>query len=363
LNHVLMLTRMPRYPVLRIAQVAPLAESVPPKTYGGTERVVSYLTEELVRVGHRVTLFASGDSLTSAELVPVVPKSLRLDPAVKDCTPYNCMLVDRVMRRAYDFDVLHFHTDLLHYPCVRNFASRTVTTLHGRLDLPDLHGFYQAFGELPLVSISDAQRAPMPPVHWLSTIPHGLPEDLLAFHGQPEDYFAFLGRISPEKRLDRAILIARELGVKLKISAKLDRVDREYFDAEIKHLLDHPLIEYIGEINDAEKNEFLGCARALLFPIDWPEPFGLVMIEAMACGTPVIAFNCGSVPEILENGVTGFIVNSIDEAVGAAARVDSLDRARIRQCFEQRFTAEHMAANYLSAYRRLLSAAPISKTA
>jgi glycosyltransferase involved in cell wall biosynthesis len=357
------LTRTPRYSSLKIAQVAPLAERVPPKLYGGTERVVSYLTEELVRQGHRVTLFASGDSLTSAELVPVVPRSLRLDASVRDCLPYNCMLLERVMRRAYEFDILHFHIDLFHYPFARNFASRTVTTLHGRLDLPDLYPFYRTFSDLPVISISNAQREPMPPVNWLATVQHGLPEDLLAASNRRGRYLAFLGRISPEKRVDRAIQIARELGVPLKIAAKVDKVDKEYFDAEIRHLLSDPLIDYIGEIGEAEKNEFLGSALALLFPIDWPEPFGLVMIEAMACGTPVIAFNRGSVPEIVEHGVTGFIVNSIDEAVRAAMRIDNLDRARIRQRFEERFTAEHMATNYLAAYQRLISTTQIPQTA
>jgi glycosyltransferase involved in cell wall biosynthesis len=348
---------------LKIAQVAPLAESVPPKLYGGTERVVSYLTEELVRAGHQVTLFASGDSVTSAELVPVVPRALRLDHTVRDCTPYNCMLVDRVMRRAYEFDLVHFHIEFFHYPFARQFGSRMVTTLHGRLDLPDLYPFYRAFPELPLISISGAQRGPMPPVNWLATIPHGLPRNLLTFRARPEGHFAFLGRISREKRVDRAIRISRELGVKLKIAAKVDKADKDYFDAEIKHLIDDPLIEYVGEIGEKQKNAFLGSARALLFPIEWPEPFGLVMIEAMACGTPVIAFDRGSVPEVLEDGVTGFIVNSMDEAIRAAARVHTLDRARIRQRFDQRFTAEHMAENHLEAYRRLLSTARISSTA
>jgi glycosyltransferase involved in cell wall biosynthesis len=357
------LSRVSKYPGLRIAQIAPLAESVPPKLYGGTERVVSYLTDELVRWGHRVTLFASGDSVTSAELVPVVPGSLRLDERVKDCTPYNCMLIDRVMRRAHEFDILHFHVEYFHYPFARALGSRVVTTLHGRLDLPDLQPFYRAFPTFPLVSISDAQRFPMPPVNWLATVQHGLPTNLLKFHGRPAHHFAFLGRISPEKRVDRAIFIARALGVKLKIAAKVDKADKEYFETVIKPLLDHPLIDYVGEIGEAEKNEFLGSARALLFPIDWPEPFGLVMIEAMACGTPIIAYNRGSVPEVIEDGVTGFIVSSIDEAVRAAAKIDTLDRVRIRRSFEQRFTAEHMAANYLSAYRRLLSTAKISNTA
>jgi glycosyltransferase involved in cell wall biosynthesis len=340
-----------------------LAESVPPKLYGGTERVVSYLTEELVRQGHRVTLFASGDSLTSAELVQIVPRSLRLDSSIRNCLPYNCMLIDRVMRRAHEFDVLHFHVDLYHYPSVRTFASRTVTTLHGRLDLPDLYPFYRMFRDLPVISISDAQREPMPPVNWLATVQHGLPKNLLTPRDGPGRYLAFLGRISPEKRVDRAIEIARELGMPLKIAAKVDNADKEYFDAEIKHLLDHPLIDYVGEIGETEKDAFLGSALALLFPIDWPEPFGLVMIEAMACGTPVIAFNRGSVPEIVEHGITGFIVNSVDEAVQAATRIDTLDRPLIRRRFEQRFTAEHMAANYLSAYQRLISTTQIPQTA
>ena len=340
-----------------------MAESVPPKLYGGTERVVSYLTEELVRQGHVVTLFASGDSITSAELVGVVPRSLRLDSTVRDCLPYNCMLLDRVMGRAYDFDILHFHIDLFHYPFARALASQTVTTLHGRLDLPDLLPFYRTFRDLPVISISNAQREPMPPVNWLATVHHGLPADLLTPRHSPGRYLAFLGRISPEKRVDRAIRIARELGVPLKIAAKVDKVDKEYFDAEIKHLLAHPLIDYIGEIGEAEKNEFLGSALALLFPIDWPEPFGLVMIEAMACGTPVIAFNRGSVPEIVEDGMTGFIVNSIEEAVQAAMRIDGLDRSRIRRRFEERFTAELMAANYLAAYQHLISTTQIPKTA
>jgi glycosyltransferase involved in cell wall biosynthesis len=348
---------------MRIAQISPLAEAVPPKLYGGTERVVSYLSEELVRLGHEVTLFASGDSVTSAELVPITPRALRLEPKVRDFTPYTCMLIDQVMRRAQEFDVLHFHIELLHFPCFRHLASRTVTTLHGRLDLPDHPPFYRTFPQVPLESISHAQRRPMPPVNWLATIPHGLLPDLLRFNAEPEDYFAFLGRISPEKGPDRAIRIAQETGVKLKIAAKVDKADREYFDTAIRPLLDDPLIEFIGEIGEKQKNEFLGKARALLFPIDWPEPFGLVMIEALACGTPVIAFDRGSVPEILENGLTGYVVNSVEEAIEAAPRVVALDRRRVRARFEERFTAARMAQDYVAAFEQLLDAGGALKVA
>jgi glycosyltransferase involved in cell wall biosynthesis len=324
--------------------------------YGGTERVVSYLTEELVRLGHQVTLFASGDSVTSAELVPIVPKALRLDPKVRDFTPYTCMLIDQVMRRAHEFDVLHFHIEMLHFPCFRHMASRTVTTLHGRLDLPDHLQFYRTFPQFPLVSISHAQRRPMPPVNWVATVPHGLLPDLLRFNPEPDDYFAFLGRISPEKGPDRAIRIAREAGVNLKIAAKVDKADREYFDTVVKPLLSDPSIEFVGEVNEQQKNEFLGKARGLLFPIDWPEPFGLVMIEAMACGTPVIAFERGSVPEILESGLTGYIVNSVEDAIEVVPRAVALDRRRVRARFEERFTAVRMAQDYVAAFEQLLGA-------
>jgi glycosyltransferase involved in cell wall biosynthesis len=348
---------------MRIAQISPLAEAVPPKLYGGTERVVSYLTEELVRLGHEVTLFASGDSVTSAELVPVVARALRLESKVRDFTPYNCMLIDQVMRRAHEFDVLHFHIEMLHFPCFRHLASRTVTTLHGRMDLPDQPLFYRTFPQFPLVSISHAQRRPMPPVNWLATVPHGLLPDLLPLNADPDDYFAFLGRISPEKGPDRAIRIAQEAGVKLKIAAKVDKADREYFDAVIKPLLRDPLVEFIGEIGEQQKKEFLGKARALLFPIDWPEPFGLVMIEAMACGTPVIAFERGSVPEILENGLTGYIVNSVEEAIEVVPLVTALDRRRVRARFEERFTAARMAQDYVATFEQLLGAEGALKVA
>jgi len=340
---------------MKIAQIAPLAESVPPRFYGGTERIVSYLTEELVRQGHEVTLFASGDSRTQAELVPITDIALRLDPKVVDTIPYHMMMLEQVRRRADEFDALHFHIDLLHLPMVQDFIGRTVTTLHGRLDLPDLRPFYRTFPEHSLVSISDHQRLPMPPVNWGGTIYHGLPADLLAPRiGEGGGYLAFLGRISPEKRPDRAIRIAARSGMKLKIAAKIDAVDRGYWEQEIAPLVGrYPNVEFVGEINEQQKADFLGQASALLFPIDWPEPFGLVMIEAMACATPVIAFRCGSVPEVIEHGVSGFIVDSEDEALAAIAALPHLDRAGVRGAFDARFTAQRMAADYVALYRGL----------
>jgi glycosyltransferase involved in cell wall biosynthesis len=342
---------------VKIAQIAPLAERVPPRLYGGTERIVSYLTEELVRQGHDVTLFASGDSVTSAELVPGCEVALRLDPTVRDSLPYHMMLLDEVRRRADEFDVLHFHIDLLHFPLARSFAHRTVTTLHGRLDLPDLQPFHRAFPEFPLVSISNDQRRPMPRmVNWVGTVPHGLPSNLLPFRPVPTGrYLAFLGRISPEKRPDRAIEIATRAGMPLKIAAKIDRVDQDYWRDVIEPLVrDNPLIEFVGEIDDIGKATFLGEATALLFPIDWPEPFGLVMIEAMACGTPVIAFRRGSVPEIVEEGVTGYVVDTVEAALRALDRSRRLSRFAVRQAFERRFTAERMVHDYAVIYRRLV---------
>jgi glycosyltransferase involved in cell wall biosynthesis len=339
---------------MKIAQIAPLAEAVPPQLYGGTERIVSYLTEELVRQGHEVTVFATGDSHTSAELVPCCPKALRLDPSVRDPIPHILLMLEEVRRRADEFDILHFHIDLLHFPVFRDIAARTVTTLHGRLDLRDLHPLYRKLPEFPLVSISNDQRRPMPPVNWVGTVHHGVPPDPLRFTASPrEGYLAFLGRISPEKRPDRAIAIARSAGLSLRIAAKVDTADREYFEHRIKPLLDDPLVEFIGEIGEAQKSDFLGNARALLFPIDWPEPFGLVMIEALACGTPVIAFPRGAVPEVIEPGVTGFIVGTIEEAVQAVRRVHDLDRFAIRRRFEQRFSVTRMACDYVDIYQRL----------
>lgn len=339
---------------MRIAQIAPLIESVPPKLYGGTERVVYYLTEELVRRGHDVTLFASGDSVTSAKLAPGARQALRLDPSMRDAMPHTMVLLEQVRKRAHEFDVLHFHTGFLHFPLFRATVSCTVTTLHGRLDLPDLEPLYREFSDMPVVSISDHQRTPQPHAGWIATIPHGLPRDFACLRAQGAGrYLAFLGRISPEKRPDRAIAIAKRVGMPLRIAAKVDRADETYFEREIRPLLDHPLVEWIGEIGEREKPEFLGNAAALLFPIDWPEPFGLVQIEAMACGTPTIAYRCGSVPEVLTHGVSGFIVDDEDAAVEAVKKIGALDRAAVRACFERRYTVDRMAEDYLRVYQSL----------
>jgi len=347
---------------MRIAQVSPLFESVPPKYYGGTERVVSYLTEELVRQGHEVTLFASGDSSTRAELVSCCPSALRLGGASAHWLSHHLTQVEKLYQSAASFDVIHFHLDYCHYPMAIREKVPHVTTQHGRLDFPELKPLYRLYRNVPLISISDSQREPLPGVNWQGTVHHGLPADMLSFHRRPGKYLAFLGRLSPEKGVDQAIRISLELGMELKIAAKLDTPDLEYYEAEVKPLLEKSsLLEYIGEIGDAEKDDFLGNAQALIFPIDWPEPFGLVMIEAMACGTPTIAYSRGSVPEVLEDGVTGFIVPDADGAVKAATRLDTLDRSRVRQVFEERFTAERMAADYLSVYRQLLVDVPESE--
>ena len=335
---------------MRIAQVAPLYESVPPQTYGGTERVVSYLTEELVRQGHDVTLFASGDSVTQARLIATRDRALRLDDNCIDHLAHQVVLLEHVFKRTSDFDVIHFHTDYLHFPLSRREKIAQVTTLHGRLDIPDLIPVYQEFPEMPLVSISEAQREPLPRVNWRATIYHGLPDDLYTFRGEPGRYLAFLGRISPEKRVDRAIDISKRVGIPLKIAAKVDTVDRKYFEDHVQPLLDDSLIEYVGEIGEADKNEFLRNAYCLLFPIDWPEPFGLVMVEAMACGTPVIAYRHGSVPEVMEEGVTGFVVEDLEEAVTAVNQVGTLQRRRCREVFEKRFSVARMARDYLRVY-------------
>jgi glycosyltransferase involved in cell wall biosynthesis len=340
--------------IMKIAQVAPLVESVPPLLYGGTERVVSYLTEELVGLGHDVTLFASGDSITSAELVPCCARALRLDPAVSDINPHVMLLIDKVHERAQEFDVLHFHIDLFHFPLFRSLSARTLTTLHGRQDLEDLKPFYCRFGEMPLVSVSNDQRKPLPHAKFVATVHHGIPADLHRPSLEQGSYVAFLGRISPEKRPDRAIRIARAAGIQLKIAAKVDKVDEDYFRTEILPLIDGADIEFNGEINEREKTKFLGEAAALLFPVDWPEPFGLVMIEAMACGTPVLAFRCGSVPEVIEDGLTGKVVDSEEEAVAALPEILSYDRRAVRRRFEERFIATRMAKGYVSAYRKLL---------
>jgi glycosyltransferase involved in cell wall biosynthesis len=342
---------------MKIAQVAPLAESCPPRLYGGTERIVSYLTEELVAQGHDVTLFASGDSRTQAELVSCCDVALRLNPAVKDPIPYHMMMLDQVRLRCDEFDIIHFHIDLLHVPVIHGFMERTVTTLHGRLDLPDLVPFYTAFPQLPLASISFHQRMPMPrTVNWAGNVYHGLPVDQLSFSPRPAGgYLAFLGRISPEKRPDRAIEIATRAGLPLKIAAKIDKADKTYWDDVIEPMVrGNPLVEFVGEIGDREKEAFLGQAVALLFPIDWPEPFGLVMIEAMACGTPVIAFPAGSVSEVIDDGVTGFVVADVAAAAQAVERVGVLDRAGVRKRFEERYTAKQMAEGYLRIYSKIL---------
>jgi glycosyltransferase involved in cell wall biosynthesis len=340
---------------MKIAQIAPLQESVPPRLYGGTERVVSYLTEELVKQGHDVTLFASGDSITSARLLPFCDRALRLDPRVKDPVPYHIVMLDAVREMARQFDVLHFHVDVLHYPLIRDFVDRTVTTLHGRLDLPEVRRLYSVFSGAPLVSISLDQRKPMPPVNWAGMVYHGLPRDLLPFNPVPKGgYLAFIGRISPEKRPDRAIEIAVRAGASLKIAAKIDRVDQEYWEERIKPMVDaNPNVEFIGEIDERRKAQFLGEAKALLFPIDWPEPFGMVMIESMSCGTPVVAFRRGSSPEIIDDGVSGFLVDTVDEAVTAVDRIGSLDRRAARASFEARFTIERVARNYQAIYQAL----------
>jgi glycosyltransferase involved in cell wall biosynthesis len=338
---------------VKIAQIAPLVESVPPKLYGGTERVVSWLTEELVRQGHDVTLFASGDSQTSATLHAVVPRALRLD-GIHNSLTYNIIMLDQAASRMDEFDVLHFHIDFFHYPMFRNMAHKTLTTLHGRQDLPELPDIYRAFPHMPLVSISDNQRLPLPPVNWMGTVYHGLP--VAQFHdgGGKGGYLAFLGRICPDKGPVEAIEIARRAGMKLKIAAKVDPVDQKYFDDVIHPLIQKsPHVEFIGEINDSQKQEFLGNAAALLFPICWPEPFGLVMIESMACGTPVVAFACGSVPEIMEDGLTGFVVKDVDGAAQALGRLGELNRATIRARFEERFSVRAMARDYVKIYRQL----------
>jgi glycosyltransferase involved in cell wall biosynthesis len=341
---------------MRIAQIAPLMESVPPRLYGGSERVASYLTEELVAQGHDVTLFASGQSITAARLVRCCEEPLRMSATVKDVIPYYMIMLDKVRNMASEFDILHFHIDQFHFPVFRDLAHRTVTTLHGRQDLPDLCNLYRAFPDMPLVSISNAQRAPVPDANFVETVYHGVPRDLTATLEPRGGYLAFLGRISPEKRVDRAIAIARAAGLRLKIAAKIDRVDEAYFRAEIAALLAQPGVEFIGEIDDRRKGAFLGQARALLFPIDWPEPFGLSMIEAMACGTPVLAFARGAVAEVIDEGVTGAIVHSMEEATAGLETVLALDRAKVRRRFEERFTVARMARDYVEVYQRLIGA-------
>jgi glycosyltransferase involved in cell wall biosynthesis len=339
---------------MKIAQIAPLAESVPPRLYGGTERVVSYLTEELVRLGHDVTLFASGDSQTSARLVACAPRALRLDPQVRDPLPSHLLMMERVRSLAHEFDVLHFHTDHVHLPLFRPLARKCVTTLHGRLDLPDLAPLLREYADMPLVSISNAQRHPLPRANWVATVYHGLPEAVCPFNPAPRgNYLAFLGRVSAEKGIERAIEIARRARYPLRIAAKVDRSEEDYWRSRVAPLLSDPLIRFVGEVNEAQKPAFLGNALALLFPIDWPEPFGLAMIEAMSCGTPVIAWPHGSVPEIVEHGVTGLVVDSVEAAVAAVRDAERLDREQVRLRGEERFSAARMARDYLAVYRSL----------
>jgi glycosyltransferase involved in cell wall biosynthesis len=340
---------------MRIAQVAPLYESVPPKLYGGTERVVSFLTEELVRMGHEVTLFASGDSETSARLVPGCPKALWRDAGCKETLPQHVKLMELVFADVSRFDLIHFHCDYLHLPLLRRLPCPSLTTLHGRVDIPEVRTLFEEYADIPLASISESQRRPIPASNWQGTVHHGLPRDLHPFSDKAEGYLAFLGRISPEKRLDRAVEIARRTGRRLKIAAKLYADEDDYYRETIEPLLmqSRDFVEFVGEVGGRDKDEFLGKADALLFPIDWPEPFGLVMIEALACGTPVIAWREGSVSEVIEDGVTGFIVEHIDEAVSAVNRLQWLDRHDCRHAFESRFDAARMAEEYVAIYRRL----------
>ena len=344
---------------MRIAQIAPLFEAVPPKLYGGTERVVSNLTEELVAMGHDVTLFASGDSITSAKLDAPWPQALRLDPDIRDWPATYAILIEYVRRRAHEFDVLHFHIDYWPNSVFTRQATPFLTTMHGRLDLAEFAAVYRMFPSVPMISISNNQRKPLPDIGWEATVYHGLPQNLLTPVTVPpeEPYFAFLGRISPEKGIERAIRIANACGMKLKVAAKVDNADRVYYDRDVAPLLSQGHIEFIGEINDRQKPAFLSGARALLVPIDWEEPFGLVMIEAMACACPVIAFRRGSVPEVMQDGVSGFIVSSVEEAVAAAGRLDRIDRAGVRRYFDQRFTARRMADDYVAVYERLIARA------
>ncbi|MFZ5997699.1 MAG: glycosyltransferase family 4 protein [Nitrospirota bacterium] len=339
---------------MRIAQVSPLYESVPPAGYGGTERVVSYLTEELVGLGHKVTLFASGDSSTKAKLVPICPSSLRSDRRCLDPIAYHMLMIERVAQSAAEFDIIHFHTDYLHFSLSRRLGKPFVTTLHGRLDLPELVPLYKEFDDIPLVSISDAQRAPIFWANWQATVYHGLPRNLYQLSKSPGEYLVFIGRVSPEKRVIDAIEIAKQSDIPLKIAAKVDKTEEAYFSAVIKPLLKHPLIEFIGEVGEKDKQELLGNAYAFIFPVDWPEPFGLAMIEAMACGTPVIARRRGSIPEIVEDGVTGFIFDDIPTAVEAVKAAGTLSRLKIRKEFKRRFSAQRMALDYSTVYENLL---------
>lgn len=340
---------------MRIAQISPLYESVPPKLYGGTERVVHYLTEELVAQGHEVTLFASGDSETSAKLIPACKKALRLDKECIDQLVGHFNMMEMVEKKSHKFDIIHSHIDYLYFPLIRRAKLPHITTLHGRLDLPELRTLYNEYKEIPLVSISHSQREYLSDVNWVGTVHHGLPLNLYNLNEKTGKYLVFVGRISPEKRVDRAIDIAIKSGIPIKIAAKVDKSDINYYESEIKPLLNHPLVEFLGEVNDREKNDLLGNALCFVYPIDWPEPFGLGMIEAMASGTPVIAFNCGSVPEIVDDGITGFIINSIEEAITAVKKLNQIKRRTVRKVFEKRFSSQRMAEDYIKVYKSLLS--------
>jgi glycosyltransferase involved in cell wall biosynthesis len=342
---------------MKIAQITPLYESVPPKLYGGTERVVAYICDALVELGHDVTLFSAADARTKARLVAVRDQAIRLDAAaLKSDVAAHLAMLHEVKRRATYFDILHFHVEMLHFPMFELYAHKCVTTLHGRLDIKDLPLVYERWPSFGLVSVSDRQRRPLSNTNWLATVPHGLPADLYAFNERPTGrYLAFLGRMSPEKGPETAIRLAKRAATPLRIAAKVDSVDQAYFKAVVEPLLDDPLIEFVGEIGDEEKAEFLGNARALLFPIRWPEPFGLVMVEAMACGTPIVAFDCGSVSEVIQQGVNGFIVHSEEQALRAINRVDQLDRHAVRATFDRRFTADSMARAYVDVYASLIS--------
>ncbi|HLO57488.1 MAG TPA: glycosyltransferase family 4 protein [Bacteroidales bacterium] len=338
---------------MKIAQVSPLYESVPPAQYGGTERVVHYLTEQLVADGHQVTLFASADSKTSARLIPVIKKASRTNPDTVDGLGNHFTEIEMVEKMAHEFDIIHSHIDYLYYPVMKRTQHKYLTTLHGRLDIPELQGIYKEFKNIPVVSISNDQRKPLLFSNWAGTVYHGLPSDLYHFNEIPQPYLAFVGRISPEKRVDRVIDLARRTGIPVKIAAKVDKADEEYFENEIRRKLDDPLVEFLGEIDDAEKDVILGNSLASLYLIDWPEPFGLAMIESMACGTPVIAFNCGSVPEVIDEGITGFIVNDMEEAVKAVKKISSIDRSGCYKKFIERFSAERMVRDYIAIYEKL----------
>jgi glycosyltransferase involved in cell wall biosynthesis len=341
--------------MMKIAQISPLHESVPPKMYGGTERIVSYLTEELVERGHQVTLFASADSITKAELISPGCKALRLIKNCVDPLSYHFLMLEMIQKEMQRFDIIHYHLDYIHYSYSRKNKTPHVTTLHGRLDIPELIPLFNEFKEMPVISISNSQKQPFSEINWKATIHHGLPENKYTFNSKPEDYFAFIGRFAPEKRPEIAIELCQKTNTKLKLAAKVDRADEEYYKAIVEPLLKQPNVNYIGEINDGEKNNFLGNAIALIFPINWPEPFGLVMIEAMACGTPVIAWNHGSVSEVIEHGVNGFIVNTMDEAIEAIKNIHKIDRKKVRENFEKRFTVKKMTDEYLNAYKEIIS--------